>query len=547
MESWTVLADIALLLAGSLVLGALCERFLRSAIVGYLLAGMALGPNALRWIQSADEVTLLAELGASLLLFSVGLEFSWPRLRSMGSVPLRGGAAQVVGTAFVLGIGAFFLDHSWKTAALLGMALALSSTASVIKELEVRGLLESVRGGYSIGVLLLQDLAVIPFVLLATSLTQSGESSVWMALGRSLGFGLLAVASLYVLFIYVVPKVLGVLPGQGNRELSVLTAIVGGLASVTLAHEAGISPALGAFIAGMLLAYSPYAVQVRADLSGLRTLFVTIFFSSIGALGDPLWMVQNAGLVLGVSLLIFGAKSALTFGALRLAGARGVSALAAGIGLAQIGEFSFILAGMGRGTLLSERMFLLLVSAAILTMMFTPWMISVGPRLAVWVLGKRGKEYRSLAFAPTHEQPEVILIGFGPAGSVVGEHLREARRPTTVLDLNPKTIERAQKLGYSAMVGDGLHADILTHAGLPGARAVVITVPTASVVMHITRLVRSIAPEVRVIARSRFHRHLAELQSAGAHVLVDEESEVGSSIAQSVLDSLGAPPETTQE
>ena len=536
MDSWSVLVDITILLAGALVMGALCERVFRSAIAGYLLAGTILGPNALSWIKSGDEVAMLAELGAALLLFAVGLEYSWTRLRSLGKVVFVGGVLQVgltmavtmgVAVAFGVGLG---------TASLLGAMVALSSTASAIKELEDRGLMESSHGGYSVGVLLVQDLAVIPFVILATTLAQGGEDvSVWMQLGKSLGYGLLAVLGLYVLFLHIVPRFLNVVPVHGNRELSVLTAILAGLLSVIVAHQAGLSPALGAFIAGMLLAHSPFAVQVRADLSGLRTLFVTIFFSSIGALADPLWMWNHIHWVLGATAAIVLAKSLVTFVSLKISGARSVSALATGITLAQVGEFAFVIAAIGRGTVLSESQFLLLVSCAILSMLITPGLIPIAPKLSARLLGKQPGGPMEASQPGMHAEPDVIIIGFGPAGKVVGDNLREAKRETMILDLNPQTVRNARLLGYSAMVGDGLHQDILLHAGIRHAESLVITIPSPNGAMQIIRLVRTLAPEVIIVVRSRFHRHSAEIVAAGAHLVIDEETDVGRSLANSVL------------
>ncbi|HPF14144.1 MAG TPA: cation:proton antiporter, partial [Planctomycetota bacterium] len=491
--------------------------------------------NVLSWVRSVDEVALLAELGAALLLFSVGLEYSWARLKTLGRVTLVGGSGQVLLTSGLVALGGWAMGLGWPAAIIVGCMVSLSSTASALKELEDRGLLESVHGGYSIGVLLIQDLAVIPFVLVATTLAQgTSDGSVLLSLAQSTGYALAAVAGLYVLFLHVVPRFLGLVPMTSNRDLSVLTAILAGLIAVIVAHKAGLSPALGAFIAGMLLAGSPFAVQVRADLSGLRTLFVTIFFSSIGAFGNPAWMLEHWAAVAGAAGGIVVLKSLATSVALRVAGARGASALATGIGLAQVGEFSFVIAAICRGTVLSEYLFLLLISAAILSMLLTPALIALAPTLATRLLPSRAGVEPEQAGTSEHPHPDVIVIGFGPAGRVVGDQMREAGHAVCVLDLNPRIVANARRFGFEAMVGDGLHQDVLRHAGLRHARVLVVAIPTPAVAVQVVRLVRAIAPQVVLVVRSRFHRHSKEIAAAGAHFVIDEETDIGFGLAKSV-------------
>jgi CPA2 family monovalent cation:H+ antiporter-2 len=536
MDSWSVIVDLSVLLCAALVLGALCERFRQSAIVGYLIAGMVLGPNALQWISSSTEVEMLAELGVALLLFAIGLEFSWRRLRGIGIVSLGGGLAQVLATAVLAAGCAAALGLSGRPAMVIGAMLALSSTACVLRVLEARGELESVHGGYSLGILLVQDLAVIPFVLLVTVLVPNASvGSIAFNLGKTFLFGAAAVAALYVVFTFIVPRVLHIGPVHRNRELSVLTSILSGLGSVLLARQAGLPPALGAFIAGMVLGESPFAIQVRADLSGIRTLFVTVFFSSIGALADPGWMLSNWQILSGVVIAILLGKSLLAWGALRLFGAGSVSALAAGICLGQIGEFSFVIAAIARRELLTHEVFLLFVSATILTMLLTPYLVAAAPTVAGHLLGsRRSSRAVSSGADRSSAQSQVLIVGFGPAGRVVGEQLREEGAHVVVLDLNPHIVASARQLGFTAFLGDGQHEDVLLHAGVRVADAVVVTVPAPSVAIDIVRLARFIAPDSVIVARSRFNRYCSELGDAGAHDVLDEETHVGIRMSQSV-------------
>jgi CPA2 family monovalent cation:H+ antiporter-2 len=541
MDEWIVIVDLALLLGAALVLGALCERIGQSVIVGYLVAGMLLGPNALALIESSDEVEMLAELGVALLLFAIGLEFSWRRVREMGLVALGGGTLQVVATA-ALGAGiAAAVGLPGRTALVIGPILALSSTACVLRVLEARGELESLHGFQALGILLVQDIAVIPLVLFATVLAQEGGTpgSIAVTLAESLALAALAALALYVVFMLVVPRILRLGSVYASRELSVLTAIVSGLGAVLLAHKAGLSPGLGAFIAGMLLAESPFAAQVRADVSALRILFVTVFFSSIGALGDPGWMVAHWHLLLPtIALLVIG-KSAVTWASLRVFGAGKVSALAAGVCLGQIGEFSFIIIEIARGTLISNDLFLLLVSSTLLTMLLTPYLVAAAPRVAGGLLRSRSRGTASTGTDPHAPEPQqVLVIGFGPAGRAASERIREAGGEVVVLDLNPHGVASARRLGYTAFLGDGQHADILRHAGARRSRAVVVTVPAPPVAITIVRLVRLVAPSAVIVARSRYNRFFKELVDAGAEVAHDEETYVGVRMSESVLEVL---------
>ena len=294
VDLWSSLLDVIILLAAALVLGAIFERFRQSAILGYLLAGTLLGPNALHWISNEESVKTLAELGVALLLFTIGLEFSWGRLRRMGKTALGGGIAQVIITMIVACGAAYGLGLDIKPALTIGAVIALSSTASVLRILMARSEIESVHGRFALGILLVQDMAVVPLVIMVSLM--SGHGANGSASGNIFLMLLLAAvlfSGFYLLFNYIVPAVLGSHMMQKNRDLPILLAIVVGLGSAWSAHNLGFSPALGAFIAGMLLGESPFATQIRSDISSLRTLLLTLFFSSIGMLANPAWMMTN--------------------------------------------------------------------------------------------------------------------------------------------------------------------------------------------------------------------------------------------------------------
>ncbi|MFH1682022.1 MAG: cation:proton antiporter [Candidatus Eisenbacteria bacterium] len=537
MDFWALLFDVGAILAAALALGALCERLHQSALLGYLLAGVLLGPNALNIVSTREEIDGLAEVGVALLLFTIGLEFSWKRFRGIGATALGGGTLQVVATGVIAAAATSALGASPRAAVVLGGALALSSTAGVLRVLMARSELDSVHGRHALGILLLQDLAVIPLVLLSGVLSDSapGVGAV-SAFVRPVLMLLAAMAVLYVVFNHIAPRLLLATAQLRNRELPVLFAIVAALASIWTAHAMGLSPALGALVAGLLLAESPYASQVRSDLAVLRTLLVALFFSSVGMLSDPAWMGRNAGLIGLVVVGVVVVKAVVVWGVLRFLRQTHSSSLAAGICLAQIGEFSFIIAGPARGTVMTDHLFKVMASTMMATLFLTPYLVAGARPAASFFLGVLRRVGLLRGDAPLRAtgiaEPggHVILIGYGPAGESVGEVLKGRGVHVAVLDLNTRLARKAEEDGFEAHVGDGTHADILDHLRVASACAVAVTVPDPQAAEKIVRVARSLGPRALIVARARYHRHRRDLELAGANVVVDEEGHVGASL-----------------
>lgn len=543
MDMWGVLFDILVLLMAALSLGVLCEWLKQSPILGYLAAGTLLGPNAFHFISSADEVTALAELGVALLLFTIGLEFSWPRLRRLGPAALGGGAGQVIvtmglGCAVALGFG-----MELRTAVSIGAIVALSSTACVLRLLVSRAEIESVHGRHALGILLMQDVAVVPLVLLVTVLGGGGSfEQVGIDVFSAVVGACVLIAVLYVLLNKVAPRVLGLASLQRNRDLPILLAIVMGLGSAWGSHKLGLSPALGAFVAGMILAESPFATQVRADIGSLRTLLVTLFFSSIGMLGDPAWFVQNLPAVGALVVAIVAGKAIVIWVILKAFRLTHSNALASGICLAQVGEFSFVLIAVGRGTVIGEELFALLISATIVTLFLTPYLVAGGPRVSIQVVEflERLKLLKPSAVGEAEDVSQasghLVVVGFGPAGQMVGRAIVEAAdgafEHVAVVDLSPAMIRQAKLLGFDGHLGDATQPDVLEHIGILRAAVVVVAIPDPAGARAVVGLIRSIAPDVYIIARARYHRYIAELEASGAHEVIDEEQLVGGVLAE---------------
>jgi CPA2 family monovalent cation:H+ antiporter-2 len=351
-----------------------------------------------------------------------------------------------------------------------------------------------------------------------------------------------------LIFNHLVPRLLGARFISRNRELPILLAIVTALGSAWAAHEADLSPALGAFVAGMLLAGSPFAVQIRADISGLRTLLVTLFFAAVGMYANPAWIIGHLPAVLGLVAAIVLGKALIMWILLRLMGRSHAGAAATGVCLAQVGEFSFVLAGLAHGgAVISDQTFLLFVSGTIITLVMTPYLVAGAPALGSaaerLVVQTAAPGASGDAVAPAGSSlPVVLIIGFGPAGRIAAEALRGAPFSVHVLDLNPRIAEVAHECGCLGHVGDATHPDVLLHAQVAAADVVAVTLPDPAAARRVIRQVRAEAPQAQIIARARYHVSADDLKQAGADVVVDEEEEVGRRIGDALAPIVNRPP-----
>jgi CPA2 family monovalent cation:H+ antiporter-2 len=536
MELWTGLLDILILLSVALLLGGIAGRFGQSPILGYLLAGTLLGPNALDLLPNHIAVSTIAELGVALLLFSIGLEFSWRRLRAVGRVGGFGGTLQVLGTLGATVGVLVLLGMGVRTALALGAVVALSSTAAVMRLLAARSELDAVHGRQAVGVLLLQDVAVVPLVLLVSTLGGDPDSvGIGATLFRKAVTALGLVVGFHLLLNRLLPVILRTDVSAKNRDMPVLLAMITVLGAAWVSHWLGFSPVLGAFIAGLLLGESPFATQIRADVAPLQVVFMTLFFSSIGMLSNPAVVVENwALLALAVGGVVFG-KAAIAALSLRAAGSTLPQAIASGLVLAQLGEFSLVLADSAlEGNLLDLSQFEFVVAALMLTLFVTPFMVSLAPSMALRVrrwrrgVGEEGADLDPDANLRDH----LVIVGFGPAGQRVAElTMGDPNTPILVLEMNQSTAAHAESYGLPVHIGNAMREEVLEHARIREARAVAITLPDPLSARQVVRLVRALAPEAVIAVRSRYHIHRWQLVAAGAHIVVDEEDQVGVRIA----------------
>ena len=542
------LVAILVLLGAALALGALAERLRQTAVLGYLLAGTVVGPGVLGWVSSEGSISALAELGAATLLFSIGTEFSMGRLRALGTRTFATGAVQVAVTCAGGMTAGLALGLEWRAAAALGAITSLSSTAVVMRLLVEQRAIDSAHGRLSMGVLLTQDLAVVPLVVMVALLAGGGSAAdAASTLARTAGWAVVLVAGYVVLVRWVFPWFLG---GRGvarNRDLVAVFAVTCAVGSALGAEAAGLSPALGAFVAGVLLGGSPFAAQVRAEVTPLRTILLTLFFASVGLAGDPAWAWEHRWATLAAVSAIVAGKSLLAFAAARMCRTSPRSAAAAALCLAQIGEFSFVIAEVARdGGLLDGDAHRLVVTSTIGSLALAPFMVTWAQRLSRSVPREPGTGAPGTPQAPGDhapgQRPDVVIVGFGPAGQRALAQLPPRRRASVaVVDSNPALVAQARQAGAHAHLGDARRTDVLEHAGVRSARVVAVTTADVDVAGHVASLVRHLAPTAMVIARSRYRDTAEDIARQGAHRVVDEESLVGIRLASAIEAALRGP------
>jgi CPA2 family monovalent cation:H+ antiporter-2 len=538
MESWNILLQIILLLLACLIAGSIMAWFRQSPLVGYLLAGMLIGgPGSLAIVHADNGIEAIAELGVALLLFSLGLEFSWNRVMGLGKRLLLTGAAQVVVTLLLASAVCLGFGFSLKGAIAIGAMVCLSSTATVLRVLVDRGEMDSLAGRNSLAVLLVQDMAVVPLAILIPLLAEGGDfNTVMSRIGGIATAAVAVVGTLYFVLNYVAIRALQTPSFARNRELTVLLSVVIGLGATWAAHAAKLSPALGAFVAGMFLGNSKFAVQIRADVASIRIVLLTLFFGAVGMVADPVWMVKNMPLILSVTIMILTLKAVVLWGLFRMAGQANGTALATSLCLCQVGEFAFVLGGDARaGGLLTKVQYSALVSSSIVTLMMTPFLIAAAPRLMQW---KNRRVHHDAAPAPNAGSGatgcDVLVVGFGPAGRGAVSQLTEFGKRVLVVDLNANGVAAAESMGFRAVIGDASSGDVLEHLHLEHVRIVVVTLPSRQDALLVMNEIRAIAPQAALIVRSRYEIHMDELRNAGADVVLGDEDQVSHALAESV-------------
>src|SRR5256714_184376 len=548
MTQYLLLRDLAIIFAGSLLVILGFHRLKLPALPGFIVAGVLLGPNALGLISDVRQVENLAEVGVILLLFTIGLEFSLPRLREMGRQGVTGGGAKVLLTVGLSAAVAAGLGLAWPVAALAGFLVALSSTAIVLNGLADKGEIDPPHGRLATGVLIFQAWCFVPMMLvLPFRAGEWGGEAAGLAL--ALGKAGLVVVGVLVLARTVVPRVLSEIVKTRSRELFLIAVILVGTLTALGTAAAGASLALGAFLAGLVISESDYGHQAMAELLPFRAVFISLFFVAVGMLVQLEFLREHPVLALVGVGGVLGGKTMLAAVGPAVMGYSGRVALLAGLAVSQIGEFSFVLAREGRGTgLLSEGLYQTFLAVAVLTMLVTPFLLQGGPalldgleRLVPLDRLLPGLRPGAIAVADQPLTDHVIVAGYGLNGRNLTAALRSIRAPYLIVELNAQTVQQARARGEPAFYGDATREEILRGLGAERARMLVVAISDPAATRRMVRVGRALNPRIHIIARTRYVVEIAELTRLGADVVIPEEFETSIEIFARVLAHYGVP------
>lgn len=553
MDEFSLILNMAIVLGAGLA-GGLAARFLKqSAIIGYLLAGVVIGPHALGLIQESDEIRVLATIGVVLLLFTLGVKLSLREMIRVRRVAIGGGIFQLLATTG-LGIGvAALLGWSLPEAVIFGFLIAISSTMVVIGMLTQRGELETVHGRVMIGILLMQDIAAAFMMFILPVLGGSVEN-----LASVLGLAVLkaGVFLALVLFLgaWVVPRFIRRVAGQGSRELFILSGAVLCFGGAFAAYYFGLSAALGAFAVGLLISESDFAHQVLGDMIPLRDIFSAIFFVSVGMLIALPFMAANINTVIAIVVTIVLGKFVICSATARLFGYGGKAILLVGAGMIQIGEFSFVLAELGLGTgVISEHLYSLILASAMISIILTPFAYSLATGLSTRLIQARALRPDTAEGAPQSVEEvakisdHVVICGHGRVGGNVAQMLRQLQIPHLVIDLDPAVISSLRARGIPCIYGDAGNREVLSKAGLKDAALLLIAMPDPMAARLALDHALRINPQLDVVARVHSDFELDFLRGRGASELVQPELEASIELTRHVLCRLGLSEDKVQE
>ncbi len=539
------------LLGISVLIAYACYRVRLVPIVGFVVAGILIGPNAFGIVQDPELVDSLAEVGVILLLFSIGVEFSLEKLARLARAILIGGGSQVL-----LAVGATMLvlmpfGVAWNAALYTGFLVALSSTAIVLSLLSERNETATPSGGVTLAILVFQDLAIILMVMLVPLLGGGAGSpldTLWV-----LGRAFLVIGLTVVMARRVVPFLLERIAQTRRAELFLLTVVAICFGTAFLVSLADISVALGAFLAGLVVSESRYSDQALGEIIPLRTVFNAIFFVSVGMLLDVWFVIENLGLVLLATAAVLVLKFVTTGASVLLLGYPARLAAVVGLGLAQIGEFSFVLERSGAavglvpaGVEAGSQAFL---AVTVLLMIATPFLVRIGPAVGALVEKSPLRRFGKLPELPAvgHGlEDHVVIVGFGPAGRRLAQVLARTGIPFCVVEFNPALREETPEVAH-VVYGDATRAHVLEAAGIHTAKLCAVVINDSAAAFRITELAKALNPTVQAVVRTRFLDDVERLHRAGADIVVPEEMETTVRVFSHVLGAYLVPPDVIEE
>jgi CPA2 family monovalent cation:H+ antiporter-2 len=531
-----LIADLALVLIAALAGGILAHRLGQPLIVGYILAGVFVGPfTAGPTVGSVHDIERLAELGVVMLLFSLGLEVSFRELAPVRAVALVGGTIQVVLTiALGLGLG-LGLGWEWRQAVWFGGLISLSSTMVALKTIQAQGRLGTLSSRVMLGILVVQDLAVVPLMIVLPELSdpEGGVTKVAVAAVRA------AVLLGVIVFFStrVVPRLMKFVAGWNSRELFFLSSVALAVGVGYVAYLFGLSMAIGAFVAGLVVSESDYAHQALSDVAPLRDLFGMLFFVSVGMLLDPVMLWQQLGSLVAVVAAIIVGKGALLAIIVRAFGYWNVVPLAVGLTLFQVGEFAFVLARVGQASgALTPEVYGMAMNAAIVTMTLTPVVSGLVPAVYARLWPKVSREAHEASNIPTSGLREhVVIAGAGRVGRSVADALAQLHLPFVLIESDDRRVHQVRDAGQPVIYGDASQPVVLEAAGVPHARAILVTVPAFTDVRSIVAGARNLRSDLPIIARADSGDAVQALYALGIQEVTSPEFEAAIEMTRQAL------------
>lgn len=541
MHELGFLKDLIIILGFAVIVVIAFYRLKLPSIAGFILSGVLLGPEVLGLIDDPHNVEVLAEIGVALLLFGIGLELPLSKLKRLWRLATAGGLLQVGLSALATFAICRVTGLENATSVFIGFVVALSSTAIVLRGLQQRGEVDAPHGRLILGILVFQDFSVVPIMLIIPLLVGADVTvgTFVITLAKSLA---IVVAVLFAA-ILIVPRILKLVAQTRQRQLFILSVFVVCLGTAWLVTESGASLAIGAFLAGLVVAGSEYRHQALADMISFREVFASLFFVSVGMLISPEAIFEDLPIVVTILLGIIIGKSLIVFVTSLVMRLPVRASLIAAFALAQVGEFSFVLLYAVQGTnLISPAVESNLVSAAILSMFITPFVMSYGPRLASG-LGKFTRLKRLIEVDSVEEASadvckmcdHVIIAGYGFAGRELSHVLRDYQIPYVIVDMNIENVQRASREVGNAMFGDITSEDVLSQLGIDSARELVVLINDPGASELAVRVARNLSAQLFITVRTTYLLDIEPLKAAGANEVIPAEREAAVQVTSQVL------------
>jgi CPA2 family monovalent cation:H+ antiporter-2 len=539
------LAPLALVFLAALAAAYILNRLRQPPLIGYLLAGVLLGPHGLGFVQDVDTVEALAQVGVVLLLFTVGLELPLSSLRRLGSAVWIAGPIQFCGVTALAAALPILRGYSWNQSLFFGFLVVTCSTVIILQLLVEHREVDSPHGRFLVGINVFGDLMVVPMMLLIGPLAARHGVPVLetvLAVGKAAA----AVVLVFLAARFVVPRALHAVAATRRKELFLLAVLLLVLGTALATARVGLSLAIGAFLAGLVVSDSDFGHQAMADIAPFRDAFNALFFVSVGMLFDARILVVRPATVAAALALVLVGKAVVAAIAVLVLGYGPRVAAIVGISLAQIGEFAFLILAQGRAaSLVSDEVYQVVLAATIISMTATPFLFvlghAVGNRVAGLPIGRPRDLLEAASAAPLPGEGHVLVFGFGHMGETLSRVLARAKVPFRVLDLNPERVRTGRAKGVPIEYGDTTSASVLKHSGIERARAAIVLLSDPRATRHTLSLCRNLAPNIFLLARTRYLAEIPDLSALGADEVVAEEFETSLEISGRTLRRLGFP------